>query len=53
MKAHLMEVHHEVFQGDPDWLDLLVDDENKKNLKMVNRSFRISDNEFLAIQGRC
>ena len=26
MKTHHMEVHHEVYQEDLEWLDLLVDD---------------------------
>ena len=30
MKAHLMETHHEVYQDDHEWLDLLVDDDQNK-----------------------
>ena len=37
LKAHLMEVHHEVYQEDPDWVELLVDEEHKKQLKVVSK----------------
>lgn len=30
MKVHLMETHHEVYQDDHEWLDLLVDDDQNK-----------------------
>jgi len=30
MKVHLMETHHEVYQNDHEWLDLLVDDDQNK-----------------------
>lgn len=35
MKAHFMEVHHEVYRSDPEWIELVVDDEHKKQLKTV------------------
>ena len=35
MKSHLMEVHHD-HQEDSDWVDLLVDDEYKQQLKKVS-----------------
>ena len=34
-----MEVHHEVYQEDPDWVELLVDEEHKKQLKVVSISY--------------
>ena len=30
MKVHLMETHHEVYQDDHEWLDMLVDDDQNK-----------------------
>jgi hypothetical protein len=35
MKTHRMEVHHEVFQEDPDWIDLLVDKTLLSEMKCV------------------
>merc|ERR1712110_1116050 len=30
MKQHIMEIHHEVFDEDQDWLELMVEDEKNK-----------------------
>ena len=30
MKQHTMEVHHEVYDEDPDWRELMVEDEKNK-----------------------
>ena len=39
MKVHLMETHHEVYQDDHEWLDLLVDDDqNKLHFQVIKNS---------------
>ena len=30
MKQHIMELHHVVYDEDPDWLELMVEDEKNK-----------------------
>ena len=40
MKVHLMETHHEVYQDDHEWLDLLVDDDQNKLHFQVNGCFQ-------------
>ena len=42
-----MEVHHEVYQEDPDWVELLVDEEHKKQLKVVSKLHVLSQDDFL------
>ena len=41
MKVHLMETHHEVYQDDHEWLDLLVDDDqNKLHFQVILKKSR-------------
>ena len=45
MKQHTMEVHHEVYDEDPDWRELMVDDEK-------NKYFHAQQVRFLLTLGR-
>ena len=48
MKVHLMETHHEVYQDDHEWLDLLVDDDqNKLHFQVRLKNFRKNYNWLL------
>ena len=35
MKQHIMEVHHVVYQDDPDWRELMTEDEKNKYYNQV------------------
>ena len=49
MKQHTMEVHHEVYDEDPDWRELMVDDEKNKYFHAQQVSFLLT----LGRQGCC
>ena len=48
MKVHLMETHHEVYQDDHEWLDLLVDDDQNKLHFQVNIGYLVALKVFLS-----
>ena len=45
MKQHTMEVHHEVYDEDPDWRELMVDDEKNKYFHAQQVSFFLTNSD--------